>query len=224
MNTGPILLATNSYPGVLALAELFSIGYTPSDIIVVSESPDRLFVNFCNSKNIEINNHFEFNYSILLSINHGNLISRKIIDRASTGAVNLHPAITQKYRGRWCSSWAIINNESHTGFTWHYMDDRFDTGDIILQKEIAIDITDTAHSLYYKIYNLAIPNLKYILDHVGKPGIKQGTHGKYYNKNIPYDGIIDPSWDKDTVARFKRAMYFPPLPEAKYESNTNTKN
>lgn len=217
MNKVSILLATNGYPGVLTLAKLFSIGYDPQDIIVVSDEPDELFSRFCDSKNITINKDFNFSYSILLSVGYGKLVPIEIINRASIAAINLHPAITQKYRGRWCSSWAIINNESHTGFTWHYMDEEFDTGDIVLQEYIDIEPNDTAHSLYYKIYNAAIINLRYILDYAGNPGIKQETRGMYYNKNIPFNGIVNPGWDIATVDRFKRAMHFPPLPEARYE-------
>lgn len=206
-----ILIATNEYPGILAIGELFALGYKPEDLIVVSLDPDEMFSTFCRSKFLEIHRTFDkYEYDILLSVNFRKLISSDIFNRAQVGAINLHPAITQKYRGCWNSSWSIINNETTTGYTWHYLDDRFDTGDIIFQEYVDILPDDTAHSLYYKIYNKSFKNLKYILDFAGKPGVKQEEVGKYYNRSIPYDGKIKPEWDQSQIERFHRAMYFPP--------------
>lgn len=207
-----ILIATNGFPGILVISELFALGYQPEDITIVSLEPDGLFHAFCQSKGLVINHTFDkYDYNILLSVNFPKLISTDIINQATVGAINLHPAITQKYRGRWNSSWALINNESSTGYTWHYMSDQFDTGDIIYQEHIDILSTDTAHSLYYKIYQAAFKNLKYILEFAGNPGTKQEIVGTYYNKDIPYGGKIDASWTQDQVKQFQRAMYFPPF-------------
>ena len=206
-----ILVATRDFPGILVISELFALGYSPNDIKVVSLEPDDLFDAFCQSKNLKINRELDkYQCDILLSVNFQKLIPIDIINCVKVGAINLHPAITQKYRGCWGTSWSIINNESITGYTWHYMDERFDTGDIVYQEYIDILPSDTAHSLYYKIYRSAFNNLKFVIDFAGKPGIKQETVGTYYNRKIPYDGKIDPTWNHDQVDRFKRAMYFPP--------------
>lgn len=206
-----ILIATDGYPGLLAIAELFALGYRPEHLTVLSAEPDELFSAFCRSKYLKITQNFDkYEYDILLSVNFRELIPIDIINRSTVGAINLHPAITQKYRGRWNSSWAIINNEKSTGYTWHYMDEKFDTGDIILQEHIDILPNDTAHSLYYKIYQSAFKNLKYVLEFAGKPGIKQQSIGTYYNRNIPYGGKIDPLWPTEKIEAFSRAMYFPP--------------
>lgn len=207
-----ILIATNGFPGILAIGELFALGYRPEDITIVSINPDELFYTFCRSKELKINHTFDkYDYNILLSVNFPKLISTDVLNRATVGAINLHPALTQKYRGRWNSSWAIINNEHSTGYTWHYMDEDFDTGDIICQEQIDISPHDTAHSLYYKIYQSSFSKLGYVLDFAGKPGYKQQIVGTYYNKNIPHGGKIDPHWSDDQVKRFQRAMYFPPF-------------
>lgn len=206
-----ILIATGGYPGILAIGELFALGYKPEDLIVVALDPDELFSAFCRLKFLEIHETFDkYEYDILLSVNFRKLISNSILNRAHVGAINLHPAITQKYRGCWGSSWSLINNESVTGYTWHYMDERFDTGDVILQGHVDILPNDTAHSLYYKIYPAAIKNLQYVLNFAGKPGVKQETIGTYYSSRIPFNGEIDPTWDQAQIERFQRAMYFPP--------------
>lgn len=205
------MIATNRYPGVLAISELFALGYRPEDLIVVAHDPDELFSAFCRTKFLEIYNTFDkYEYDILLSVNFQKLISIETIKRAKVAAINLHPGITQKYRGCWSTSWALINNDSAVGYTWHYMDEHFDTGDIVLQEYVDVLSSDTAHSLYYKIYHRSFKKLNYVLEFAGKPGRKQETKGTYYNRNIPHDGKIDPTWDVEQVERFQRAMYFPP--------------
>ena len=206
-----ILIATKGFPGILVVSELFALGYCPDDLNIVSVEHDSLFAEFCQSKNLKINYTFDkYECDILLSVDFPKLISVDTINLAKVGAINLHPAITQKYRGCWSSSWSIINNETVTGYTWHYMDEHFDTGDIVYQECIDILPSDTAHSLYYKIYRAAFKNLEYVLDFAGKPGVKQQTVGAYYNRTLPHGGQIDPSWDNEQIKRFQRAMFFPP--------------
>lgn len=206
-----ILIATTGFPGILAISELFALGYQPTDIDIVSIECDNLFAEFCQSKKLKINNTLDkYECDILLSVNFSKLIPVDIINCAKLGAINLHPAITQKYRGCWSSSWSIINNETVTGYTWHYMDESFDTGDIVYQEYIDILPSDTAHSLYYKIYRSAFKNLEYVLEFAGKPGIKQQSIGTYYNRTLPHNGQINPGWDNEQIKRFQRAMYFPP--------------
>ena len=55
------------------------------------------------------------------------------------GAFNLHGSLLPAYRGRCPVNWVIINGEKQTGVTLHYMIDKPDAGDIVGQKEVAID-------------------------------------------------------------------------------------
>lgn len=66
------------------------------------------------------------------------LLKKSIIDIPKYGSINLHPSLLPKYRGMSPQHWPIINGESETGVTVHYIDENADTGDIIIQKKINI--------------------------------------------------------------------------------------
>ena len=70
------------------------------------------------------------------------------------GTFNLHASLLPNYRGAAPINWAIINNENTTGATTFYIDDKIDTGEIILQEEIDISITETVGTLHDKLMNL----------------------------------------------------------------------
>ena len=67
------------------------------------------------------------------------------------GTFNLHASLLPDYRGAAPINWAIINGEEKTGVTTFFIDDKIDTGAIILQKETAIEKTETAGVLHDKL-------------------------------------------------------------------------
>ena len=67
------------------------------------------------------------------------------------GTINLHGSLLPKYRGAAPINWAIINGETKTGVTTFFLSHEIDTGDILLQREIPIDIDDNAGTLHDKM-------------------------------------------------------------------------
>ena len=72
----------------------------------------------------------------------------------SLGTFNLHASLLPEYRGAAPINWAIINGETKTGVTTFFIDEKIDTGEIILQDAIDIDINDTAGDLHDKLMNI----------------------------------------------------------------------
>ncbi|MDP9263004.1 MAG: methionyl-tRNA formyltransferase [Acidobacteriota bacterium] len=66
---------------------------------------------------------------------------------APFGNLNLHASLLPKYRGAAPLQWAIASGETATGVTTMRINEGLDTGDILLQKEIAIAPEDTAVTL-----------------------------------------------------------------------------
>ncbi len=64
------------------------------------------------------------------------------------GTFNLHASLLPNYRGAAPINWAIINGETETGVTTFFIDDKIDTGEIILQKKVSIAKNDTAGTLH----------------------------------------------------------------------------
>ena len=67
------------------------------------------------------------------------------------GTFNLHASLLPQYRGAAPINWAIINGETETGVTTFFIDDKIDTGEIILSKSIAILPSDDAGFLHDKL-------------------------------------------------------------------------
>ncbi|MEE9407710.1 MAG: methionyl-tRNA formyltransferase [Polaribacter sp.] len=67
------------------------------------------------------------------------------------GTFNLHASLLPEYRGAAPIHWSIINGETKTGTTTFFIDDKIDTGEIILQEETEILDTETVGSLHDKL-------------------------------------------------------------------------
>ncbi len=70
------------------------------------------------------------------------------------GTFNLHASLLPDYRGAAPINWAIINGETETGATTFFIDDKIDTGEIILQEKMDIKENDTAGTLHDKLMHL----------------------------------------------------------------------
>ncbi|MEZ4795936.1 MAG: formyltransferase family protein [Flavobacteriaceae bacterium] len=220
-----VILCGYNWIGCKALTELLDQGYevyvytheNPYYVNSLIDLCEKLNVGYTTNKISKSN--IPFIPDIICSIYYRYIIDKEIIDIVKGKIFNLHPSLLPKYKG--CSSitWALINGENKTGFTFHYIDQGIDTGNIILQKEINIEDWDTQIDLYHRVMYEASKYFLEVLQMVikGFVGYTQDlTSGNYYKRGCPYNGEIDPKWSLDKIERFIRAMYYPPLPFAKY--------
>ena len=70
------------------------------------------------------------------------------------GTFNLHASLLPQYRGAAPINWAIINGEEKTGVTTFFIDDKIDTGALILAKETPIEPTENAGQLHDRLMKL----------------------------------------------------------------------
>ena len=70
------------------------------------------------------------------------------------GTFNLHASLLPEYRGAAPINWAIINGETKTGVTSFFIDDKIDTGAMILSSETPIDETENAGQLHDRLMDL----------------------------------------------------------------------
>lgn len=95
------------------------------------------------------------------------------------GTVNVHGSLLPQYRGAAPINWAIINGETETGVTTFRLKHEIDTGNILLQKKVAIEPEDNIGTLYEKLMQagalLLVETVK---------GLAEGTL-----KEIPQSGI-----------------------------------
>ena len=218
-----IVLATQGSQGIVALRELFSLGYRIEDIdiyICKSEfnSPLIKFLEYLEYSFTEISSSSDFDSSIkdyesnsiLLSISWKFLISKKTIESFNCRAINFHPGLLPYYKGCFSTPWALINNEKKVGYTYHFVSETFDSGNIILSNSIKIEDEDNAFSLNYKIFQQGLSFLSDALEKIDSEGVIQEEIGNYYPNKLPLNGELQMDWDEDFALRFIKAMYFPP--------------
>ncbi len=70
-----------------------------------------------------------------------------VYEQASLGAFNLHASLLPAYRGAAPINWAIIRGEGETGVTTFFLQQRVDTGNIILQEKTPIVPDENAGEL-----------------------------------------------------------------------------
>jgi methionyl-tRNA formyltransferase len=84
------------------------------------------------------------------------------------GTFNLHASLLPAYRGAAPIHWAIINGETKTGVTTFFIDDKIDTGEIILQEEIGVLHIETVGTLHDKLMHLGAALVSKTIDYIGK--------------------------------------------------------
>ena len=75
------------------------------------------------------------------------ILPKSLIDLPRFGALNVHASLLPKYRGAGPIQWALMNGDKTTGVTVFQITPDVDTGDILLQQEIAISADDTMWTL-----------------------------------------------------------------------------
>ncbi len=151
--------------------------------------------------------------AILYSFYYRNLLPDAVLRAASLGAYNLHGSLLPAYRGRAPVNWMLVNGERQAGVTLHHMVARADAGDIVGQRSVAIDDSDTALTLYRKLVPLGVALL--IEMH---PLIAAGcaprrpqdlARGSYFGRRRPEDGRIDWRWPARRIFNLVRAVTHP---------------
>lgn len=92
---------------------------------------------------------------LIISASNNYLFPSVLTDDPHYTIINFHNALLPKFPGRNAPSWAIFENEKVTGITWHYVTNKVDGGDIIIQKSCDIDSDIRAYRLADELMCLA---------------------------------------------------------------------
>jgi methionyl-tRNA formyltransferase len=103
----------------------------------------------------KIKNNAEFRLELevmqpdaILVVAYGRIIPPWMLGLPRLGCLNLHGSLLPKYRGAAPVQWAIANGEGSTGATTMQLDEGLDTGDILLQREMALAPSMTAVDVF----------------------------------------------------------------------------
>ncbi len=153
----------------------------------------------------------------LFSFYFRKMIPAAILAIPTKGALNMHGSLLPRYRGRAPVNWAILNGETETGASLHYMVEKPDAGDLVDQLAVAIGPDDDALAVSRRVSDAAVAVLAR-----SWPRLKAGTaprvpldlsQGKYYGGRKPEDGVVDWALPAKQVHDLVRAVA-PPWPGA----------
>jgi methionyl-tRNA formyltransferase len=134
----------------------------------------------------------------LFSCYYRHLLKGPMLALPPLGALNLHGSLLPRYRGRCPVNWVLINGETETGVTLHYMEEKPDKGDIVAQKRLPISLQDTALSLFARMTVAAADLVRdtYPLLRAGTAPRMPQDHreASYFGGRRPEDGLIH--WQK----------------------------
>ncbi|MGM9993859.1 MAG: methionyl-tRNA formyltransferase [Candidatus Avigastranaerophilus sp.] len=138
---------------------------------------------------------------------------KELLRLPKDGFINLHPSKLPDYRGANPYSHVIINGEEESAITLHFMDEEFDTGDIISQYRFSLDLNETMGTLFYRTNEMCASMLYEALDYYEshefprKPQPLGNEKKKAYALSFAKRNVfID--WNKSAVEieRFIRAL------------------
>ena len=147
------------------------------------------------------------------------------------GTINLHASLLPNYRGAAPINHAIINGETVTGVTTFFIDEKIDTGNILLWEEVRIFPFENAGDLHDRLMKhgarLVIKTIAEIDENSIKPIpqsglLVSGESIRQAPKIHPEDCIID--WNNDTVKINNFIRGLAPYPGARsfFKNNSST--
>lgn len=171
------------------------------DIFIGKPNKDELILKLQNKRS-----------NVLLSINYLFLLDKKIFQLFEY-PINFHGSLLPRYRGRTPHIWAIINNETETGITAHFIDEGCDEGDILFQESIKIENHYTGANLL-DIFQIEYPKiilkvLAMINDNQVKRIPQVNQIATYFPKRVPEDGLLNWNWQKERILNWIRALCYP---------------
>jgi methionyl-tRNA formyltransferase len=187
----------------------------------VKQSAERLALPIYQPEKIKQNEELQakleaIHPDAIIVVGYGRIIPLWMLQLPKYGNINLHASLLPKYRGAAPIQWTIANGETVTGVTTMRIDEGLDTGDILLQKEIAIAPEDTSETLAPKLAaigaNLMIKTLRALRSGTIRPQKQDNAQATLAPVLKKEDGRID--FGRGALEIYNRLRGFQPWPGA----------
>jgi amino acid adenylation domain-containing protein len=184
--------------------------------IIFIVSTDPMVKEYCRSNQLEVIDELrdvDIEEFILFSVVNPMIIPKKYLEDHNVSlAINYHDSLLPRYAGVNSTTWAIYNNESTHGITWHILSAGIDEGGILQQASIEILPTDDALNLNIKCFEAGIEAFERLLPDIEKCKLhvtKQDLDNRsYYGRNYLPDnyGIIKFTDSYTKIDRLVRSL------------------
>lgn len=158
----------------------------------------------------------EMNLDAIIVVAYGQLLSKRLLDIPPHGCINVHGSLLPKYRGAGPIHRVIINGETKTGITTMYMEEGWDTGDMILKTEVGIGPEMTVGELHDCLAQvgsqLLVETLRQIEAGTAPRTPQDHEQANYAKKILKEEGEIQ--WDKPASEIYNLVRGMNPFPGA----------
>lgn len=131
-----------------------------------------------------------YEFDMIVTAAYGQIIGTKLLYYPKYKSINVHGSLLPKHRGGAPIQRSIINGDSETGITIMYMAKGMDSGDILAQESLKIELTDNSDSLFIKLADLGAKMINPTIDKLVKneiTPIKQKDEEVTYSPNISHE-------------------------------------
>lgn len=145
------------------------------------------------------------------------MLPKVVWEMPKYGTFNLHASLLPNYRGAAPINWAIINGESKTGVTTFYIDDKIDTGEMILSAELKINPDENAGQLHDRLMILGSETVIDTLKLIEKEEVTTKIQEDNLENKTAYKLDKDNckiNWDKSAIEIHNHIRGLSPYPAA----------
>lgn len=150
---------------------------------------------------------------LIFCVGWSRLLGESVLRVPPRGVVGFHPAALPANRGRHPLVWALALGLKQTASTLFLMDSGADSGPLLSQLPVGIDLEDDAASLYAKVLELLPTQVEAIVRGLNNgsliPQPQDATRATYWRKRSVDDGRIDWRMESSAIRNLVRALSRP---------------
>lgn len=117
----------------------------------------------------------EIRPDLLVSLAASQILKQRVLDVPPHGCINLHSAPLPRYQGMMPNFWTMMHGDPEAWVTVHYMVEKLDAGDIVLQKSLPIEPKDSLHDLMIRSKQVGVQALLEAVEQIKAGTVKPQT-------------------------------------------------
>lgn len=152
-----------------------------------------------------------FNFQLSIVVAYGKILPETLINKPNLGTINIHYSLLPKWRGASPLEACLLNGDNVTGISIQQMEYQLDSGPILIEKKVDIDINETKEELRDKLINLGANCLcdlmPKIISKELNPKPQNGNEATFCKKIKKEDGEINLADNPVNIWNKYRAYY-----------------
>jgi methionyl-tRNA formyltransferase len=161
---------------------------------------------------------------VLLVSGFAIILKKPLLELPRIGCVNMHSSLLPRHRGPNPFSAAILHGDTHTGITFHVMEEGIDTGPVLDQASFEIGPRDEMLTVYHRACELAGERVLPLMDRIAREGLvgtpQDHSRASYDPKPTEADTWID--WNRSAVELDRMVRGLSPSTMARFRHGENT--